>query len=452
MSGLDRFGRTTPLPSKSHAAAAVGVAVGDPTRDLVADAAHGWWTYPLVQETAEYIFTGFAADRAGGAHGIARIHKETGIVERRLIAFIDQEDDHNVPALLIQPDGTMLAAYCGHAIENKIYIARTAGRNSLDIAHTVVLTTGDTQCSYAQLLSPTAGTRAGNVFLFYRTGSSADGQWCGRYSADNGRTWSAEQELFATQYCVFTYELGAVGDRFRVFMYPGTTPDVSPHDVKYALLSTSGTGEVRLPGTGAIANTAWLGGSVTALPLAPASLYNAVTIGSDFATRDVRIFDSRRMDLNTSSSAGGNPSGNVVGLETILAVEFPNPGGALTTGALYRYLYQGSGTPFERKLVLANVGEPFFGSYYNGACFGHTSIDTVYAIRNPSNKNATHELVELRTTNAGNTWTERVVLTSPYRIARPTMLSDGRIMITEFVAPYNNWDDWTSNGIRIITP
>jgi len=417
-------------------------------------AAFGWWVHPTIAVDGDITYVGYAADTSHGI-GVAAIHRTSGAVQRKLIDVLDHNfeaespvpnpcDDHDVPSVTVMRDQSVLAVYSAHAIESKIYIKRLSGRGSLDVAWSSELTTSD-RCSYAQVLRLTSGPHAGKLLLFYRVGDSGSGVWALRTSLDDGRNWTAEQTLITAPYCNFALQ-PANGGRVVCYSYinPATADD---HDPYYFILDATGAdGFIQGNALTTIANTGWLAGSATALPVARTAGHRVVDIAAHPAS--IRISDARRYDNNASSN-GSSLTGRGAGTAMLLGTEFTRDSEA-STGVLCRYVYDGTGTAFQRRVV-RNVGEPFYGSYYNGACFDHRGVDTIYVAYNAGSKLGAHFLDRMVTTDGGLTWAATTLVQSAARIGRPRVGLDGWLYYTEFT-DYNHWNDFDATIKRVAIP
>jgi hypothetical protein len=406
----------------------------------ISNASHGHWSYPLSASDDTGILMGFAGS-TGGAIGIAKLDYATGLVRKRLLDYIDGQDDHNLPATHLAPDGSVLLAYCGHATETKVYFKRTCGKDSpLEISLSSTLTTSGS-VSYTQFIELGADALTpGRVLLFYRLGGSTDGAWAIRWTDDYGRTWSAETIILgvvgatATSIPYANFSLKP-GDNSIVRVFAYENPEVgTDHDLYYGFLNFSVTnGAIAIPGS-VIANTGIFGGSQIGLPVPKTSLLKA----RDITTGTQRLSDARRFDAaqTLSDISGTSPA--------ILTTEYTS--GVYTNAKLYRLTYNASGVVFKRHLI-CDVGTSFESSstrYYSGAAFSLESIDIVYAITNSTTLGVTtYELAEYITPDGGTTWVKtRVLDTSTNRLIRPYMMEDGYLRYSELTSwtTYQVWE------------
>ena len=127
------------------------------------------------------------------------VDHSTGRVRHENMATVYQYDDHNPGANLYLANGTWLAGYCEHNLNNTLRFRRTTGGNPLPgnwgAEQTVTVPAGGT-VTYTELVQ----TDNGDVHCFYRH-KKADGDntsWDRITSTDNGATWSAPVTIFET--------------------------------------------------------------------------------------------------------------------------------------------------------------------------------------------------------------------------------------------------------------
>lgn len=125
-------------------------------------------------------------DPATGRTAVAALHRPASEEERRLWA-----DDHNSPALLLRPDGRILAMYARHGNEEKIYyrISKNPRDTSAWGEERVFVPSPKSRVTYSNLhfLARENGGK-GRIYDFYR-GFDASFKPSWAWSDDHGETW-----------------------------------------------------------------------------------------------------------------------------------------------------------------------------------------------------------------------------------------------------------------------
>lgn len=111
-----------------------------------------------------------------------------------------QVDDHNVPSLLILPDGKLLAFYCHH--NGNIFMRKSKSPEDIsDWESEVILLEKDTENRYCYVNPIMLSKENNRIYLFGRNivknekGAYADTRTYCIYSDDLGKTWSRELNI-----------------------------------------------------------------------------------------------------------------------------------------------------------------------------------------------------------------------------------------------------------------
>jgi hypothetical protein len=164
--------------------------------ELSGDGAWTWFTNPRALRDSEYgktyvgYITSEAPDGTGGDAAILSYDESDGSITRTTLKSNWKDDDHNVPGLVVRPDGHVIAFYSHHNDAPIYYrISSSPGDiSSFDAEQTVSPSTQHTYMNPRYIGS--------DLYLFYRN-ESANGDANLAYikSTDDGATWATEQEL-----------------------------------------------------------------------------------------------------------------------------------------------------------------------------------------------------------------------------------------------------------------
>lgn len=191
--------------------------------------AWSWWVYPQVvsfKRVRDKVYWGFTT--SDGFIGVASYDVETKAVTKNLLRKSSQKDDHNGSAVYVYDDGTILVAYSsGHGEDEYIRVRVSEVPECVERFKGEVLLKSAGKTTYSQLIY-----YDGKLYLFYRSAST---NWCYRYTADKGATWSNEITLITSDiqyYCIFreTTTPGVI----RVCMY--SNPTLSDANIRQAFL------------------------------------------------------------------------------------------------------------------------------------------------------------------------------------------------------------------------
>lgn len=206
-------------------------------RVIIPDLAWCWWTRPrAVRLDNEAWFAGL--DSQGGIIA-ARLNLSTGAVERARLAQFE-DDDHNNPALVVDPNRPLACFYSRHDAEEGMRVRLS--KRPLDLseweAEGILPFAGST--TYAQVHA-----LGDELHLFTRL----DGpRWAWVMSPDWGRSWGAPRDLlsFDTDWLIYM-PMAMLADgrtiRIAVSGHPRQASQRPLHDVWACLLDLV-TGEV----------------------------------------------------------------------------------------------------------------------------------------------------------------------------------------------------------------
>lgn len=164
------------------------------------DSGYSWWTEPLAARTRSSLyFTGVTSKGTQRVYRWSRAGSKNRALRMTYINLRTRKaDDHNAPAISIEPGKPSLVFYAGHP--GTMFVRRSATsepvlsakhRSAFGPERTMPFTRPVT---YAQVLRD--GDRV--VVLTRYLGRGPDG-WYYSTSGDSGRTWSAPQELFDSE-------------------------------------------------------------------------------------------------------------------------------------------------------------------------------------------------------------------------------------------------------------
>lgn len=374
---------------------------------MIANAIQGQWVVPNITRTAAADYVGSAG--ASGQVRVTRIERATGIGASSLLTT-REIDDHNVPAIIQCASGKMLASYCRHALETKMRYRVSASADSDNWAPAATFSTSAV-ATYCQLHRAEGSAR---IWILYRVGNSSVGDWCVRFTDDEGVTWSPERLLAPNTYVLSVQ----VGNVIRCFAYDNPLLN-SNHDIYYFQVDLA---------TGDVTNAA---GTLTANAVSGAGL--PITRTQQQKIVDVSPPTSTRLYEASRSAA-----------PAILISEFTSDAMQST---YCRYTYANATGLFNRSAVTAS-GPAFklANAYFGGACFDETDSNVVYCARNlgPGEGVGSWELVRMETADNGATWTRAAVMhESANIIARPQVRA-GLLWFSE-ISKYVTYTNFTSS-------
>lgn len=134
----------------------------------------------------------YAPDRKGDID-LVLYHFETGRIRRIELHDRLQADDHAAPALLVLPDGRMLAVYAKHGQENRFYYRMTSSAEDLTNWGPLqeFIPTERSRITYSNLFYLAAENQGrGRIYNFYR-GLDASFKPSFAYSDDLAKSWNS---------------------------------------------------------------------------------------------------------------------------------------------------------------------------------------------------------------------------------------------------------------------
>lgn len=170
--------------------ALVGAAAGPTVSQFVADGAWCWFNEPRLlchQGTKSQLYGSYVTST--GDVSVSSVNTDTG-VRRHFTLHADFEiDDHDVPGMIVLPDGRLMALYSRHNVGGDgIYVRVSA--NPEDVA-----SWGPVQkIAVGAACYPKPALVGSRLYVFYRINTARQDFV---YSDDLGATWSAPKTLFA---------------------------------------------------------------------------------------------------------------------------------------------------------------------------------------------------------------------------------------------------------------
>ncbi|WML63677.1 hypothetical protein [Rhodococcus sp. AH-ZY2] len=318
------------------------------------DVINSWWCLPrTLEDTTRGKFWQGGITRKG-TQGITEFDTLTGMAKWHPIAGRDGgQDDHNVPAFLIESDKPPLVAYSWHNRTETMAIRRgtvTGELSSLGPEEILTVTSEAypiTQTSYAQLLRR-PGTDT--VALMYRAQGTFAG-WYTSISTDWGVTWQAPYRLTALGYQHFTLSADGTVAHFVAADHPTNTATLRTRRFDVTLT----TGAITNPVTGATLKPNFWDPATTTIAESIMHAVNDLTKPSATRLFDVSPDGTRilQMKFQTSAVGSGTPSES-----------------DLSTGVYVVNRWDGAAWVEE---TLCSAGRPFgyyFAFYTAGAVFG----------------------------------------------------------------------------------
>jgi hypothetical protein len=342
--------------------------------------------------THRRLYTGWIT-KTGDVYA-AHYDLDTGQIMRTMLAQALQVDDHAAPALMIRPDGRVMAFYCSHndTAGHKLAISTEAedcgSFSSPELIDGPIAQNGS---SYAH---PIYLSGEDKMYVFFRGGNSRD--WY-ITSSDHGATWAAPVTLIDTGSNRPYHKVCSNGvDTIHIAFnqeHPGgaTSTDLYHVYINAGNIYKSDGTPIRALGSGAIAHTD------------ATKVYDHATGGRSWVW-DVAL------------DGTGKPY--------ITHALFPN--GDAADWADHRYHYAAwSGSAWTSRQIVTD-GPAFEGSgsepqYSGGVSLNHNDVTTVYTSRKIVNQ---WEIEKHVTSDVGQTWTTTAITTnttsgSAHRNARP---------------------------------
>lgn len=207
-------------------------------KPLIEDIAWCWWTRPRATRIGGTIYFG-ALDSAGQMIA-AMLDLETKSVRKSVLAGFE-DDDHNNPALVVDPERPLVAFYSRHDEDDALRFRRSTQPLDIDKWEPERLLQFGGLTTYAEV-----HPRGNELHLFTRVD---DTQWAYCRSPDWAQNWSAPRNFLAFDTDQEVYMATVLLDdhrtvRMAVSGHPKEYRDKPLHDVWAALIDL-GTGEVR---------------------------------------------------------------------------------------------------------------------------------------------------------------------------------------------------------------
>ncbi|QSE72204.1 hypothetical protein [Rhodococcus sp. PSBB049] len=318
------------------------------------DAINSWWCLPRTLEDATRGKFWQGGITRKGTQGITEFDTLAGIARWYPIAgYNNGQDDHNVPAFLIEDDKPPLVAYSWHNRTATMTIRRgtvTGELSSLGPEEILTVTSGAypiTQTSYAQLLRK-PGTDT--VALMYRAQGTYGG-WYTSISTDWGATWQPPYRLTSLGYQHFTLSADGAVAHFVAADHPTNTATLRTRRFDVTLA----TGLITNPATGATLKANFWDPATTTIAETIMHAVNDLTKPSATRLFDVSPDGTRILQMKFQTSAVG--SGTPTEAE-------------LSTGVYVVNRWDGATWVEE---TICSAGRPFgyyFAFYTAGAVFG----------------------------------------------------------------------------------
>ncbi|MHC3366576.1 hypothetical protein ACYAFX_03470 [Rhodococcus aetherivorans] len=318
------------------------------------DAINSWWCLPRTLEDATRGKFWQGGITRKGIQGITEFDTLTGTARWHSICGLDGgQDDHNVPAFLIEGDKPPLVAYSWHNRTATMAVRRgavTGELSSLGPEEILAVTSEAypiTQTSYAQLLRK-PGTDT--VALMYRAQGTFGG-WYTSISTDWGVTWQAPYRLTSLGYQHFTLSADGTVAHFVAADHPTNTATLRTRRFDVTLA----TGAITNPVTGAVLKQNFWDPATTTIAETIMHAVNDLTKPSATRLFDVSPDGTRilQMKFQTSAVGSGTPTE-----------------ADLSTGVYVVNRWDGSAWVEE---PICSSGRPFgyfFAFYTAGAVFG----------------------------------------------------------------------------------
>lgn len=151
---------------------------------IIKDAMYSWWVNPLAVADGAYLW--YACVERRGRNVVRRISGAT--VDMAVLSGPDQADEHNAPALAVDPvQSTVIAAYSRHNADEHIRVQHI-DRDTMVPGPQATLTMGG-PTTYAQVLHSNS-----TVHVLARVDEE---RWRYRTSTDWGASWAPAQTLTA---------------------------------------------------------------------------------------------------------------------------------------------------------------------------------------------------------------------------------------------------------------
>ena len=432
-----------------------------PQRELAANAGWCWWQSRRAVISGNTLLVGSVPNKRG-ANGTTRV---TQVLSMNLDTMRTQtatlalnpyrDDDHNSPGLVVDPGGSVTAAFTGHGDDGTIRVRRTTSvaQNSWETLPNLTppAHAGTNRVTYANLVRS-----EGLLWNFTRRDNRTWASW----SADNGQTWDGAWLLFegtwtfgeqARQRPYVLFTANPSQDRIDF-----VTTNGHPRDIRSAALYSGYLKDMKVYRTDGTLLGA-LGDGPGYRPRDLTQVY-APPLTNDPVT-DVAFSDSDLWGSDLIADAQGNP---------VVTFSLREPSGSSVAGKLYRHWYywaRWNGTAWAVTRVSA-AGSELFGSEadYTGLISVDPSdpyrvvmssdVDPVTGkpLVSLADLKVHYELFEGRSTDGGTTWAWRPVTeNSKSDNIRPLLASapSGRWALVWMRGTYSSWLSWDMRAMVI---
>jgi hypothetical protein len=304
-------------------------------------------------------------------------------------------DDHNVPGVVVRPDGRLLAFYSRHGIVgDPIYWRRSTNPEDVsawDSETTIPL--GPT----GQPTYPKPAYLGSRLYVFFRNENGSDKHQAFVYSDDDGATWTGPRKLFVgpTGHRPYVNFSAESGDRIDFITTDGHPREYTANNLYHFYMTA--TGVYRTDGT--------LISTIAGLP------------AGGLTSADVtKIYDN-----STAGKAWGwDITRDAQGRPVVVFATFP-------TDSDHRYRYarwNGSAwSTIEMTAAGGAIGDGTEPQYSGGLSIARGATDTVYLSRPVA---AQWEIEKWVTADGGTSWTTQAITSgSTWPQLRPTCTRSG---------------------------
>jgi hypothetical protein len=146
--------------------------ITDQHKTLTDDGIFNQWINPVATSRLEngipYVYWG-SVDGTTGEQKVHRCNLSSGKLETKVVLDVYVADDHNAPAVFLDPDGEIIISCCGHGDDHKLYygVFNTWGDvTALTTYYTMPVILSSTGITYAQIIKLHK-----RIFIFTRVGS-----------------------------------------------------------------------------------------------------------------------------------------------------------------------------------------------------------------------------------------------------------------------------------------
>jgi hypothetical protein len=329
---------------------------------IIPDMINSWWCCPrnAYDSVRQRLYVS-GTDR-GGTQRIGYIDTrhggaQTSVADRLSVL----PDDHNVPAMLVQGDKPIVAAYSRHSADSVMRVRVGGTPHSIDTLGTEVEIAMNHPTSYAHVLRK-PGSNELAIICRQQPVDATPAHWAIVRSTDYGATWGSQIELHRKLYTHHRLSSDGLFAYFMLATHPGVGS--ANAEINYFRVDLT-TGEMRNRAGTVFTDNFWSTTTPTSTVLCPtASLTTVRAITNGSVTRDkVRGFD---VEQNGAVAYG--------------ELDYEDP----AAGVNYRVARWNGSAYVNYDLV--NSGVPFgydVSHYVGGMCFG-VDHNTVYLVRESS--------------------------------------------------------------------